>query len=119
MAQTQNTVTSHNSFNLRLQHIMNRKLRIIIPELFIHLDTLYGNAAVCNRDQLIKHFPIGAIGVCADRTGSDSKHGFSIYVDAGYKNTGYKNISVIRTIVCDPFLSFPIEKVSVIITYRI
>ena len=40
-------------------------------------------------------------------------------VDAGYKNTGYKNISVIRSIVCDPFLSFPIEKVPVIRTYRI
>ena len=40
-------------------------------------------------------------------------------VDVGYKNTGYKNISVIRTIVCDPFLSFPIEKVPVIRTYRI
>ena len=25
-------------------------------------------------------------------------------------DAGYKNISVIRTIVCDPFLSFPIEK---------
>ena len=33
-----------------------------------------------------------------------------ITVDAGYKNTGYKNISVIRTIVCDPYLFFPIEK---------
>ena len=33
------------------------------------------------------------------------------YKNTGYKNTGYKNISVIRTIVCDPFLSFPIEKV--------
>ena len=40
-------------------------------------------------------------------------------VDAGYKNTGYKNIPVIRTIVCDPFLSFPIEKVPVIRTYLI
>ena len=28
-----------------------------------------------------------------------------------------KNISVIRTIVCDPFLSFPIEKVPVIRTF--
>ena len=42
-----------------------------------------------------------------------------ITVDAGYKNTGYKNISVLRTIVCDPFLSFPIEKIPVIRTYRI
>ena len=34
-------------------------------------------------------------------------------------DAGYKNISVIRTIVIDPFLSFPIEKVPVIRTYRI
>ena len=32
-------------------------------------------------------------------------------------DAGYKNISVIRTIVCDPFLSFPIEKVPVIRTF--
>ena len=34
-------------------------------------------------------------------------------------DAGYKNISVIRTIVCDPFLSFPIEKDPDIRTYRI
>ena len=39
------------------------------------------------------------------------------YKNTGYKNTGYKNISVIRTIVCDPFLSFPIERVPVIRTF--
>ena len=43
----------------------------------------------------------------------------NIILSATYNtvDAGYKNISVIRTIVCDPFLSFHIEKVPVIRTF--